>query len=127
MSKIQDPINQEEIKAFIHQQINDLEEYLLESAELTVSEQNAQTIIKRLKKSEELDPSFEAKHCYSFHLEDSGETLDAIGLHNDPYEAIKIAKNKMLQQLIVLQNELISNSDRQNEINQVISGGNIKH
>lgn len=140
MSKEKDHLqNEQEIKAFIYQQVTDLEDLLInESSTITVLEKNAKKIIKRLKRNEEIDSDFKADYCYEFTLEinvgpevengpDQTETLNTLGLSNDPYEAIKIAKNKMANQLLSINGELVSNEDRLNEINSYINKTSTKH
>lgn len=127
MSKELDSQTEQDIQAFIYQQITDLEAFLSETSNLSVIEKNAKRTIKKLQKEEELPLDFQAEYCFLFKLQDQQEVLTAYGFSNDPFEAIIMAKTKMLNQLIVIQNQVVSNSDRINEINDVMNGNNIKH
>lgn len=120
-------LTESELKAFIYQQVNELENYLSSESTITVLSKNAKKVIKKLKKNEEIAEDFSAEFCYEFNLEDSGEKLNTYGLADSPIEAISIAKDKMLKQLILIQNEIISSSEHINEINQYLNGGNTKH
>lgn len=120
-------LTESELKAFIYQQVNELETYLSSESTITVLSKNAKKVIRKLKKNDEIAEDFSAEFCYEFNLEDSGEKLNTYGLANSPIEAISIAKDKMLKQLILIQNEIISSSEHINEINQYLNGGNIKH
>jgi len=140
MSKEKDLLqNDQEIKAFIYQQVTDLEHLLLhDDSTITVEEKNAKKTIRKMKKNEEIESDFNAVYCYQFSLEfnvgpatedgpDQTERLNTFGLSDDPYEAIKIAKNKMMNQLQVINSQLVSNEDRLNEINSYINKTNTKH
>jgi len=63
----------------------------------------------------------------SITLSEDGGTLSAEGLHEDIYEAIKIAKNKLLVTLNEIQDEVISNSERHQQIRTAIAAGGDIH
>lgn len=116
-----------EIKAYIYQQLSELEDFLTKDSKIEVVSKNASKVIKKLVRNEEVAPDFKAKFCYEISVEEEGNRINSYGLSNDKYSAIKIAKDKMLGHLISIQNEVISTSDHLNEINQVLSGSNILH
>lgn len=127
MSKNNTLERESEIKAYIYQQVSELEDFLTKDTKIEVIERNSSKVIKKLIKREELESGFKANFCYEISIEEEGSRLNSYGLADDEFEAIKIAKDKMLNHLIMIQNEAISTSDHLNEINDVISGNNILH
>lgn len=116
-----------DIQSYIYQQLQELEPLLIEASVLKVYEKNAKKIIKKLKQNEEVNESFDAKYCYEFNLEENGSKINSYGLADSPYEAIKIASEKMLAQLIKIQDDTVTKSERLTQINKVLSKDNIKH
>lgn len=116
-----------EIKAYIYQQLSELEDFLTKDSKIEVVSKNASKVIRKLVKNEEVSPDFKAEFCYEISVEEEGSKINSYGLSDDEYSAIKIAKDKMLGHLISIRNEVISTSDHLNEINQVLSGSNILH
>jgi len=116
-----------DLTAFIYQQSNELKSYLSSDSVITILPKNAKKVIRKLKINKEIAEDFSAEFCYEFNLEAQGTKLKSYGLANSPIESIIIAKNKMLKQLILIQNEIISSPEHINKINKYINGGNIKH
>jgi len=54
-------------------------------------------------------------------------TLTAYGFGDSPFEAIKIAKEKMEQQLVLIQDETITSTERNNQVNDIFSGKSTLH
>jgi ribosome-associated translation inhibitor RaiA len=60
-------------------------------------------------------------------LTDEGHKIQAEGLHENIFEAINSAKNKLIKTLIEIQNDIISNQDRHAQIQQVLAAGGSLH
>jgi ribosome-associated translation inhibitor RaiA len=63
----------------------------------------------------------------SITLTEDGGSLTAEGLHEDIYEAIKMAKDKLLVILNQIQDDIISNSDRHQQIKHALAAGGEVH
>jgi ribosome-associated translation inhibitor RaiA len=63
----------------------------------------------------------------SITLTEDGGSLSAEGLHEDIYQAIKMAKDKLLVILNQIQDDIISSSDRHQQIKHALAAGGEVH
>lgn len=120
-------VHSDETQAYIYQQITELEDFLVEQSNVTVLQKNAKKMVKKLKRDGDVDDDFTAEYCYEFILEEGGNKIASYGLADHPFDAIKLAKEKMLKQLIMMQDEVITNAEHINTVNSIISGNNNLH
>lgn len=60
-------------------------------------------------------------------ITDSGTSLSAEGLHQNIFEAIRIAKDKLVKTLSEIQDDVISNQDRHIQIRHALAAGGSVH
>jgi hypothetical protein len=58
-------------------------------------------------------------------LKEDDTKIQEEGLHENIFEAIKIAKAKLIKKLIAIQDQVISQQERIEQINQALSNQNI--
>ena len=105
-----------EIKSYIHQQILDFEPFI--TAETTI------LVIARdpLLKDKEPDEFAEARpmgnHRIVIILKEDDSSIEAEAFHDDIFQAIKMAKEKLVEELLAIQNEIENSQERLNAIQQ---------
>ncbi|MGZ3774943.1 MAG: hypothetical protein ACXVCY_09770 [Pseudobdellovibrionaceae bacterium] len=116
-----------EVKSFIYQQIVDFEPF--------VTPQTTVTVVAR--DSNELSLQYEAEgkefssedlknlHRIAIVLTENGTSVEAEGVHQDIFQAIKAAKENLLKELITIQDSVISQQDRIIEINHYLQSHHI--
>lgn len=114
--------NDPDVKAFIYQQIFELTPFLTPETVVTVVARNAKKLINEydIDDVEETKKLLSKSHRIAFVLQEKDAKLEAEGLHENIYEAIHIAKDYLASHLAEIQNNVISNQDRQVEINQAL-------
>ncbi len=104
-----------EIKSFIHQQIIDFSPFITPDTLIVViardpqgrdADDETETTVTEIKKS----PAF--KHRIAIVLKEEDSSIEAEARHDDIYEAIKIAKESLVSQLLEIQHEMESSQDR---------------
>lgn len=112
-----------EIKAFVFQVLTEFEPFITEQTLLAVVAKDPLRLYRNLaKQGQDVNKSdFVDKYRISIQLQEEGSKLEEEGLHEDIYQAIIIAKDKMLKSLATLHDEIVSQKDRNAQINQVKS------
>lgn len=114
--------NNPDVKAFIYQQIFELTPYLTPETVVTVVARDAKKLIFEydLADIDEKTELLAKSHRIAFILKEKEAKLEAEGVHENIFEAISIAKTYLVSHLAEIQNNVISNQDRQIEINQAL-------
>lgn len=116
-----------EVKSFIYQQIVDFEPFVTPETVIAVVARNPEDLILQYESEgrefnkEDLDKLYRI----SIMLTESGTTIEAEGVHEDIYEAIKLAKENLIKELITIQDSVVSQQDRLIEINHYLQNPNL--
>ena len=114
-----------EIKSFIHQQIHDFEPFITPETTILVIARDP------LLKENETEDETVTTHPIAAHriviiLKEDDSSIEAEEFHDDIFEAIRLAKENLVVQLLAIQNE-IENSQERLEAIQMASGSNQIH
>lgn len=116
-----------EIRSFVYQQILEFEPYVTPQTLVAVMVKDPLKLHTKLEASGESINKRKLAKMYriSIVLKEDGTKIQEEGLHQDLFEAIKMAKNKLIKKLEAIQDHVISQQDRIQQINQVLSNPNI--
>ena len=116
-----------EVKSYIYQTISEFEPFTTPETMIAVVAKDPLRLISRLEADGVDYDRTELKKMYriSISLSEDGAKLEEEGLHEDIYQAIKIAKDKLLKVLSEMQDSAISSQDRTQQINQALANGTI--
>lgn len=111
-----------EVKAFIYQQINELEGFVTPNTVVTVMAKDANKLAKQYEMEGVEYDKQELKKMYrvAIVLKEAGATAEAEGIDKNLFVAIQKAKDNLLKQLIEIQNTVISQQDRNTEVHQYL-------
>lgn len=114
--------NDPDIKSFIYQQISEFQHYVTPTtiASVVVRDPQKLKIEFELKGVHYSEQQLSMLHRISIHLKDGDSGIESEAYHDNIFEAIRLAKEKMLDQLDKIQDEVISKKDRIDEINQAL-------
>ena len=125
-----------EVKSYIFQTLMDFEPFTTPQTQVAVVAKDPLALLTNDSEEDTQDyghgPIPEKKklrkmYRISITLSEDGGVLSAEGLHEDIYQAIKIAKDKLLTTLNEIQDEVISNSERQQQIKTAVAAGGEYH
>ena len=107
-----------EIKSYINQQILDFEPFITPDTTILVIARDP-----ALKDNEdsEIENSAAVKNCAHrivIILKEDDSSIEAEAFHDDIYAAIKLAKDKLVGDLLAIQNEIENSPERLNAIQQ---------
>lgn len=111
-----------EVKSFIYQQIAEFEGFVTPQTVVAVVARDP----KKLALQYETDgKDFSAKDLKKLYriaivLSESGSKIEDEGVHEDIFEAIRLAKSNLLKKLIAIQDSVVSQQDRIIEINHYL-------
>lgn len=108
-----------EVKSYIYQTILEFEPYCTPNTQVAVIAKDPLKLISRFEaEGNEYDRSdLKKMHRISITLSEDGTKLEEEGLHESIFEALKIAKDKLVKVLSEIQDSVISNQDRAVQIN----------
>lgn len=117
-----------EVKSYIYQQVADFNPYVTPETLIMVIARDPQEVHVNSTDSEndhydeghnqeELshEELSQYKHRIAIVLEEDGVTLEAEAYHNNIYEAIKLAKNSLIERLAQWHDEVIQTNDKKNK------------
>lgn len=112
-----------EIKSFIYQQILDFDPFITPETVILVIARDPNRIesdsTSDLLDDEQLDAAEKAKqHRIAIILKEDDSSIEAEAFHDDIYEAIKLAKEKLVADLVEIQNEVENPNERLKAIQQ---------
>lgn len=116
-----------EIRSFIYQQILEFEPYVTPQTMVAVMVKDPMKLHAKLEAEGESISKRKLAKMYriSIVLKEDGTKIQEEGLHKDLFEAIKMAKNKLIEKLAAIQDHVISQQDRIQQINQALSNPNV--
>ncbi|MBV2169857.1 MAG: hypothetical protein KUL82_14220 [Bdellovibrio sp.] len=111
-----------EVKSFIYQQIADFEPFVTPQTVVAVVARDPRKLaIQYETDGKEFTPEGLKKlYRIAIVLNESGTTVEAEGVHEDIYQAIKAAKDNLLKELVAIQDSVVSQQDRLIEINHYL-------
>ncbi len=114
--------NDPDLKSFVYQQIAEFQPYVTPSTIAAVLARDPQKLALELElKGQGRSPSQLALlHRISIRLKDGDSSISQEAHHENIYEAIRLAKEKLLNRLDEIQDSVISKKDRIDEINQAL-------
>ncbi len=114
-----------EIKSFIHQQILDFEPFITPDTTILVIARDP--LLKDHEDIEEDAISTEKNlsHRIVIILKEDNSSIEAEAFHDDIYEAIKLAKEKLVSELLAIQSEIENSQDRLVAIQQASSSDQV--
>lgn len=114
-----------EIKSYIYQTLTEFEPYTTPSTVVSVIAKNPLKLLKG-GETDHLPEREKLKTMYriSISLAEEGTKVEAEGLNEDIYTAIRMAKDNVLKQLEEMYDQVVSSKERQMQIHSAINGGN---
>jgi hypothetical protein len=116
-----------EVKSFIYQAISEFEPFCTPNTQVAVIAKDPLKLISHFEANGEEYDRTDLKKMYriSISLTEDGTKLEEEGLDENIFEAIRLAKDKLLKVLTEIQDHVISNQDRAMQINTVRESGNV--
>ncbi len=116
-----------EIRSFIYQQIVDFENYVTPQTVVAVMAKDPLKLIAKLEADGKTvnRRKLSKMHRIAIVLKEDDTKLQEEGLHEDIFEAIKIAKAKMIKKLEAIQDQIITYQERVEQINQALANPNV--
>lgn len=116
-----------EIKSYIYQSISEFEPFTTPATLIAVISRDPLKLISQLESNGVDYDRTELKKMYriSISLSEDGAKLEEEGLNEDIYQAIKIAKDKLIKVLSEMQDSAISSQDRAVQINEALASGTV--
>jgi ribosome-associated translation inhibitor RaiA len=111
-----------EVKSFIYQQIADFEHFVTPQTVVTVVARDPKKLALQYETDgRDFNPA-DLKKLYRIAvvLKEDDASVEAEGVHEDIFQAIKLAKDNLLKKLIEIQDNVISQQDRISEINHYL-------
>ncbi|WP_295900661.1 hypothetical protein [uncultured Bdellovibrio sp.] len=111
-----------EVKSFIYQQISEFEPFVTPQTVVAVVARDPKKLALQYETDGKEFTREGLKKLYriAIVLNESGTTVEAEGVHEDIFEAIKAAKDNLLTKLVAIQDSVISQQDRIIEINHYL-------
>lgn len=111
-----------EVKSFIYQQISEFEPFVTPQTIVAVVARDPKKLAIQYETDGKEFRREDLKKLYriAIVLNESGATVEAEGVHEDIFEAIKAAKDNLLKKLVEIQDSVVSQQDRIIEINHYL-------
>lgn len=100
-----------EVKSYIYQQVTDFSPFVTPDTVIMVISRNP----KENSLDTEIDRETIYNHRIAIVLQEEGASIEAEAYHNDIYEAIKLAKNKLIHRLSEIQEEIEENESQMDD------------
>jgi ribosome-associated translation inhibitor RaiA len=112
-----------EVKSFIYQQIIDFNPFVTPETLVMVIARDPKSSYAQSTEEEEIivadeDENTEYKYRIAVILKEGENSIEAEAFHNDIFEAIRLAKDRLIERLIEIQEEIESPQDRINAIKE---------
>ena len=116
-----------EIRSFIYQQIVDFENFVTPQTMVAVMVKDPLKLISKLEAEGKNISKKKLSKMYriAIVLKEDDTKLQEEGLHEDIFEAIKMAKAKLIKKLEAIQDQVITYQERVEQINQALTNTNI--
>jgi hypothetical protein len=111
-----------EVKSFIYQMISEFDQFVTPQTIVTVTAKDPRKLSLQYEAEGKIISTQELRRLYriSIELNEGDAKAEAEGVHEDIFQAIKIAKDNLLLQLIAIQDSVVSQQDRLIEINHYL-------
>lgn len=111
-----------EVKSFIYQQIMEFEPFVTPQTVVAVLARDPKKLALQFETEEkEFDPvKLKKMYRIAISLKEADTKLEAEGLHENIFQAIKMAKDNLLKKLTAIQDSMVSQQDRIMEINHFL-------
>jgi ribosome-associated translation inhibitor RaiA len=118
-----------EIRSFVYQQILEFEPYVTpQTIVAVIAKDPLKMRSKLLAEGQEISKQELSKmYRIAISLKEDGSQIQEEALHSDIFEAIKLAKQKLIQKLEAIQEHVLSQSDRIEQINQALGNNSQIH
>lgn len=118
-----------EVKSYIYQQIADFEPFVTPETVVAVVAKDPKKLAKKMRENgEEVDLKKLAKfHRIAIVLKDKETQIQAEGVSENIFDAIRMAKEKLVTHLAAIQDVIQTSAERTEQINSVLSGTNQLH
>lgn len=111
-----------EVKSFIYQMIAEFDAFVTPQTVVTVVARDPKKLaIQYETEGKDFSPG-ELKKLYriAIVLNEGGTKMEAEGVHQDIFQAIKMAKDLLMKELVAIQDSVVSQQDRLIEINHYL-------
>lgn len=114
--------NDPDLKSFVYQQIAEFQPYVTPSTVAAVIAKDPQKLAMEfeVKGQGRSSSQLASLHRVAIRLKDGESTIQQEAHHENIYEAIRLAKEKLLNRLEEIHDEVVSKKDRIDEINQAM-------
>lgn len=111
-----------EVKSFIYQQIAEFEHFVTPQTVVAVVARDPRKLALQYETEGREFTREGLKKLYriAIVLNESGAKAEAEGVHEDIFEAIRLAKDNLMQKLVAIQDSVVSQQDRIIEINHYL-------
>ncbi len=111
-----------EVKSFIYQQIAEFEGFVTPQTVVAVVTRDPKKLALQYETDGKDFSPKELKKLYriAIVLSESGSKIEDEGVHEDIFEAIRLAKTNLLKKLVAIQDSVVSQQDRIIEINHYL-------
>lgn len=111
-----------EVKSFIYQQIVDFEPFVTPQTVVAVVARDPRKLALQYEAEGKEFSKSDLKKLFriAIVLKEGETTIEAEGVHEDIFQAIKLAKDNLLKELVAIQDSVVSQQDRLIEINHYL-------
>ena len=111
-----------EVKSFIYQQIVEFEPFVTPQTVVAVVARDPRKLALQYEAEGKEFSKSDLKKLFriAIVLKEGETTIEAEGVHEDIFQAIKLAKDNLLKELVVIQDSVVSQQDRLIEINHYL-------
>ncbi len=112
-----------DLKAYVNQQLAEFEPFITEQTVVSVVSRDPKKLALQLETDGIYLGSKKLKDLFriAITLQEEDGKLEAEGLHEDIYEAIRLAKENLMKKLVEIHDSVVSQSDRIEQINLALS------
>ena len=111
-----------EVRSYIYQTILEFEPYTTPNTTVTIVAKDPKKLVNE-PGFDDMDPKLLRRMWrIAIVISEEGTKIEQEGVHEDIYEAIRLAKNKLLKELSEIQDSILSNQDRIMQINNALAG-----
>jgi ribosome-associated translation inhibitor RaiA len=116
-----------EIRSFVYQQILEFEPYVTPQTVVAVIARDPKKLAKKMEAAGDDVNHHEISQMYriAIILKEDGTKIQEEALHRDIYTAIRLAKEKLIKKLEAIQDHIVSQSDRMQQINSALTSGKV--
>lgn len=111
-----------EVRSYIHQTLAEFEGFTTPETTVTVVARDPMKLIKE-DGYENVDPKKLRRYWrFAIVIAEDGQQIEEEGVHEDIYEALRMAKDKLLKTLAEIQDQVVTTQDRVMQIQNALAG-----